>query len=768
MTGTVDDDSILAAPGALSPLDEIDGGAGNDTLKLTDGGIHSLYTVGKFTSVETILGSDTDDSISLRADQLQDVKLIDGGENHSEWGDRIFIEGTTIDLTGITIQNVENIYLISDGATITVEDIAKVKLIDGRSTSDDKLIVTHGILSDAELQELHDRGIDTIFDESGERSTNTAPTIGGLNGDTVKTSAGGTALLDLGGNATVTSDDPTLDGLEVISYSSGEFQLGIQTRPNEVELTDGYNWLSGVIIDGIEIGYLASDNGGWYLNIAFNEKATPARIEKLLSALSYTNLSPDPNISETHYVEVIVADKGGRIAEATVAVTIEPSTTSEPNGSPTDLELNGTTILENSAGGTKIGSFWAASEPNAYLTYEILLSDGTWGDTDGRFVIYGDDLEVADGAVLDYETQASHTITIRVTDEAGQSAQKTFTITVGDVSPEQINGTPGRDSLVGGAGKDILNGGADADTMVGGAGDDVYHVDDAGDVIIDTSGDDVVLTTVDYVAHDGIEDIIAGGDAVYLTGNAGNNAIEANSSDNVINGLGGDDRLYGESGNDTMDGGDGNDMLNGGTGNDRMIGGSGNDIYHVDSKGDVVVEAKNGGTDLVYSAVSYTLASNLENLVGTGAAALTLMGNSLANGILGNDAKNTIKGGAGNDTVNGGGGNDVLYGGKGKDVFVFNTPLNKKTNKDKIADWSARDDVIHLENQVFTALKAGKLGKSSFVLGDKAKDKNDFVGYNKKTGDLWYDANGSKAGGQVVFANIGKDKKIAFNDFFVI
>ena len=65
-------------------------------------------------------------------------------------------------------------------------------------------------------------------------------------------------------------------------------------------------------------------------------------------------------------------------------------------------------------------------------------------------------------------------------------------------------------------------------------------------------------------------------------------------------------------------------------------------------------------------------------------------------------------------------------------------------------------------------LKAGKLGKGSFVLGAKAKDKNDFVGYNKSTGDLWYDSNGSSKGGQVVFANIGRDKAIFHTDFVVI
>ncbi|WP_304611110.1 hypothetical protein [Microvirga sp. ACRRW] len=137
--------------------------------------------------------------------------------------------------------------------------------------------------------------------------------------------------------------------------------------------------------------------------------------------------------------------------------------------------------------------------------------------------------------------------------------------------------------------------------------------------------------------------------------------------------------------------------------------------------------------------------------------------------IRGSARKDTLKGTAGPDMIYGGKGNDKLTGGKGKDVFVFNTNPNSKTNKDKILDWNYKDDTIHLENKYFKALKkTGWLKKDQFVLGSKAKDKNDFVGYNKTTGDLWYDSNGSKAGGQVMFANIGKNKKIAYNDFFVI
>ncbi len=140
-----------------------------------------------------------------------------------------------------------------------------------------------------------------------------------------------------------------------------------------------------------------------------------------------------------------------------------------------------------------------------------------------------------------------------------------------------------------------------------------------------------------------------------------------------------------------------------------------------------------------------------------------------ADKLIGNSAKNTIKGNGGNDTIEGGGGNDILYGGAGKDSFVFNSTPNAKSNKDTIKDWKYKDDTVRLENSIFKALKkTGALKKDYFAAGSKAKDKNDFVGYDKKTGDLWYDSNGSSKGGQVVFANIGKNKTIFHTDFVVI
>lgn len=432
------------------------------------------------------------------------------------------------------------------------------------------------------------------------------------------------------------------------------------------------------------------------------------------------------------------------------------------NTAPTNLTFSSNPVLENASDGTHVGFLVATDTLGDKLTYEILRSDGTWGTTDGRFTIEGDRVVVASGVLLDYEQATSHVIRIRVTDEGGLSDEKEFTIDVTDVSPEFATGTDGNDTIFGGAGNDRLNGGLGADRMEGGAGDDIYFVDNVGDVVFDTSGNDLVFTSVNYTAPAFIESILASGtQGLRLTGNALDNDIEANSGADMLNGAGGADRLYGEAGNDTLDGG---------TGADRMEGQSGNDTYYVDHAGDKVIETATGGkSDLVYSKISYALTAHVEKLTGIGTSAIALTGNSLNNTITGNAAKNTIKGGSGNDTINGSKGNDMLYGGSGKDVFLFNTSLSSKSNKDKILDWVAKDDTIRLENAIFKALKkTGALSKSFFTVGAKALDSNDYIGYNKKTGDLWYDANGNKAGGQVNFANIGKNKAIAYNDFVAI
>jgi Ca2+-binding RTX toxin-like protein len=138
--------------------------------------------------------------------------------------------------------------------------------------------------------------------------------------------------------------------------------------------------------------------------------------------------------------------------------------------------------------------------------------------------------------------------------------------------------------------------------------------------------------------------------------------------------MGGNDSLLGDMGNDTLLGGAGNDYMSGGAEDDSMNGGAGNDYYVVLDVGDIVTEAKGGGTDHIQTnRNNFTLVANVENLSLEGYVNLSAAGNALANKMYGNAGQNTLLGEAGNDTLDGGAGNDTLKGGAGNDVYLVDS-----------------------------------------------------------------------------------------------
>ncbi|WP_068952732.1 calcium-binding protein [Pararhizobium polonicum] len=330
----------------------------------------------------------------------------------------------------------------------------------------------------------------------------------------------------------------------------------------------------------------------------------------------------------------------------------------------------------------------------------------------------------------------------------------------GDAGNDQLIGGSGNDYIYGGADNDILDGGSGIDYLSGGTGGDLYLVDNIADRVIEAVGEgqDFVFTSVSYTLEYGQEiealvyyPISTTVKSVTLTGNAFAQSIT---------------------------GGSGNDTLDGGGGSDTLTGGSGNDTYIIDG-GDRIIEDGLGGTDLVKSSVSYTLAANVENLTLTGSGNISGKGNGLANTIVGNSGKNTLSGGAGKDTLSGGSGDDSLNGGlaadkltggAGKDVFLFDTALGGG-NIDTITDFSVIDDTIHLQNSVFTALtKAGALSSAAFASNTTglAGDASDRIIYEKDTGKLFYDADGTGSAGGVQFALLAKDLALTAADFIIV
>lgn len=311
----------------------------------------------------------------------------------------------------------------------------------------------------------------------------------------------------------------------------------------------------------------------------------------------------------------------------------------------------------------------------------------------------------------------------------------------GGLGNDILNGAAGADRLFGEAGNDSLNGGTGNDRMFGGLGNDTFVVDSLSDYVNDTGGTDTIQTGVSYslVNLAAIENLAtsnaAATTAMTLWGNASANQITGNAGNNIIDGK---------------------------AGNDTMTGLGGNDTYFVDSASDSIVDSS--GTDTVKASISYTLGAGVAIEVLTTATtslAINLTGNELAQKVIGSNAVNTINGGLGNDTLTGYGGNDF---------FLFNTTLGSG-NVDTITDFNPVADTIRLENTgvgLFTGLGTGTLAASRFVVGTAALDSADRIIYNKTTGALFYDADGSGSGAAVQFATLSNKATLTAADFVVI
>ncbi|MCB1426962.1 MAG: VCBS repeat-containing protein, partial [Notoacmeibacter sp.] len=99
-----------------------------------------------------------------------------------------------------------------------------------------------------------------------------------------------------------------------------------------------------------------------------------------------------------------------------------------------DIALaSGGTVEENAAGGTVVATFEASEnpvEPSATFT----LMD----DANGLFVLDGNTLKLAPGAVIDYETATSHTVRIAASDATGPAYEEDFVIQVTNMPVSDI------------------------------------------------------------------------------------------------------------------------------------------------------------------------------------------------------------------------------------------------------------------------------------------------------------------------------------------
>lgn len=314
---------------------------------------------------------------------------------------------------------------------------------------------------------------------------------------------------------------------------------------------------------------------------------------------------------------------------------------------------------------------------------------------------------------------------------------------------DELTGTSRQDFIYGLEGNDLILGGGGNDRLFGGNGEDRLHGGDGADILDGGNHNDV------------------------LYGGANN------------------DTLLGGWGNDRMYGGDNNDTFRDLNGNDRMDGGTGTDtVDYSGFYGQVVANLARGtatqeegiyrvNSGMEFHSIGTDTLVSIENIKG-GRFDDRITGSSANNRIEGGEGHDTLSGASGHDVLVGGLGRDILSGGTGSDTFVFDTAPNWSTNIDHITDFRPVDDVIHLDDAIFTALERGELDASAFKITDNYEptglDADDRIVVSTWNGIVYYDADGSGSQAAMAVAKLeapsgGLDALISSMtaaDFFVV
>ena len=171
--------------------------------------------------------------------------------------------------------------------------------------------------------------------------------------------------------------------------------------------------------------------------------------------------------------------------------------------------------------------------------------------------------------------------------------------------------------------------------------------------------------------------------------------------------------------------------------------------------------------------------ANVDLLIG-GLGNDSISGDDGNDSLFGDAGSDTLNGGIGNDTLIGGAGTNVLNGGAGADVFVFSGTA--AGGGDVITSYSITDDQINLKNTGFAAFTTGSgfLRESWYAYSSTVPDVTvleatltgpsimaiyDSLSQSTK---LYYDSNGSKVGGNSLFATVDVDLGISgASEFFL-
>ncbi|MBC1241762.1 putative Ig domain-containing protein [Nostoc sp. 2RC] len=476
-----------------------------------------------------------------------------------------------------------------------------------------------------------------------------------------------------------------------------------------------------------------------------------------------------------------ISDGKGGTNTATVNITINGV-----NDAPTvqNAITDQTTVENNIFNFTIPDNTFADIDAGDTLTYSATLDDG---NSLPAWLSFNSNTHTFTGTPSDLDVK---TISIKVTatDSSNTSISDTFNLSV---TPLNITGSLGADTLIGTGSNNIINGLAGNDKLTGGGGDDLLTGGGGQDKFIFRPGDGI----------DTITDF--GG---YGTGFTPNSAVLAELD--ILQFIGTDltakNLLLTENGNNleiTFDNVANTKVILQNLSQEKFAngpGGSGNSVVgNIQFNGQASVTDsidifdKNDNLTTLYSQNMVTFLNDLNNNVkgfdnsndvinGQG-------GNDTIDGLSGNDylrggaGNDILIGGAGNDTLAGGAGNDVLTGGNNADSFIFNTNAtftNSAVGIDQITDFTrSQGDKIVLDKTTFSQITSaagnGFSNVADFVVVNSTQIQQGITSaaivYDAVSGGLFYNENGSAPGfgngGQ--FATLAGLPNLSASDFVI-
>lgn len=452
----------------------VDGKEGDNTVRLSGGGILDLAVSGRYANIQTFEGTDAaDDTFRLTAETRVRIEAGLGGTDTLQLSG-----GGTLDLRGDAfsgIERAEGAVGVKDGFLV---DAASTIRVDGKAGEGDTVILygggTHDLTARGRFADIEgfsgDQSADVFLITAGQ----TVYVNGGSGRDTLQLAAAGTLDLTVSGRYL---------GIETYKGSSGNDTVLIgANQPAVIDAgagTDTLRLASAGTLDIARLGY--ADTIERFEGTAGNDRFLVAdsshhRIDGGLGSDTVVLLAPGFLNTDLYIrIETLIATE----EDDDITIAAGSTLAVDGGGGKDIVRLASAGLFDLAAPGRYKGveSFIGSSGNDIFR-----LAPGSRPSVDGGKGT--DTVRLSAAGTLDLGLMTGLKNIEAVEGSAGNDRL------AGSRAADRLDGGSGNDALLGGGGDDQLKGGAGNDTMTGGDGNDRLSGGEGRDTLTGGAGKD--------------------------------------------------------------------------------------------------------------------------------------------------------------------------------------------------------------------------------------------------------------------------------------